>query len=136
MRLTLLAAVIGSLTTLSVANATEIFAGERAQQIAQDSIIIDTHIDVPWRLMNDWEDMSGAAERGDYDYERAVAGGLNAPFMAIYIPSSYEDNGAYTLANHLIDFVESMVYRAPDKYAIAHRSADIYEHFEQGLISL
>lgn len=136
MRLTLLAAVIGSLTTLSVANATEIFAGERAQQIAQDSIIIDTHIDVPWRLMNDWEDMTGAAERGDYDYERAVAGGLNAPFMAIYIPSSYEDNGAYTLANHLIDFVESMVYRAPDKYAIAHRSADIYEHFEQGLISL
>ena len=137
MRLTLLATVIGTLVaTLSPVHATEIFAGERAQQIAQQSIIIDTHIDVPWRLINDWEDMTGASERGDYDYERAVAGGLNAPFMAIYIPSSYEDNGAYTLANQLIDYVEAMVYRGPDKYAIPHRAKDIYEHFEQGLISL
>lgn len=136
MRLTLLASVIGSLMAFNAAHATEIFAGERAQQIAQQSIIIDTHIDVPWRLFNDWEDLTAAAERGDYDYERATAGGLNAPFMAIYIPSSYEDNGAYRLANHLIDYVEAMVYRGPDKYAIPERASDIYEHFEKGLISL
>lgn len=136
MRLTLLASVIGSLMTFNAAHATEIFAGERAQQIAQQSIIIDTHIDVPWRLFNDWEDLTGAAERGDYDYERATAGGLNAPFMAIYIPSTYEDNGAYRLANHLIDYVEAMVYRGSDKYAIPQRASDIYEHFEKGLISL
>lgn len=140
MRKSLLAASMASVLAASLlpfnASATEIFASERAIQIAQDSIIIDTHIDVPWRLINDWEDLTQASERGDFDYERARAGGLNAPFMAIYIPSSYEDNGAYTLANHLIDFVESMVYRAPDKYAIAHHSDDIQAHFEQGLISL
>lgn len=125
-----------SAVNLHAAQATEIFASERAQQIAQDTLIIDTHIDVPWRLMNDWEDMTQAAERGDFDYQRAVAGGLNAPFMAIYIPSSYEDNGAYTLANHLIDFVEAMVHRGPDKFAIARTAADLENHFEQGLISL
>ncbi|RUO23041.1 peptidase M19 [Aliidiomarina minuta] len=133
---TLTTALACTLVFTSSSYATEIFASERAKQIAQDSLIIDTHIDVPWRLMNDWEDMTGSAERGDYDYERAVAGGLNAPFMAIYIPSSYEDNGAYTLANQLIDFVESMVYRAPDKYAIPHRADDLSEHQQQGLISL
>lgn len=135
MRYSILAAAIGFLS-VSAASATDIFASERAQQIAKDTLIIDTHIDVPWRLMNDWEDMTQAAERGDYDYERAVAGGLNAPFMAIYIPSSYEENGAYTLANHLIDFVESMVYRAPEKYAIPHRSEDLVKNFNNGLISL
>lgn len=136
MRFCILTSLALGLTVSIPAQATEIFAGERAQRIAQESIIIDTHIDVPWRLMNDWEDMTGAAERGDYDYYRAKEGGLNAPFMAIYIPSSYEDNGAYTLANQLIDYVESMVYRAPDKYAIAHSTDDIYQHFEDGLISL
>lgn len=84
------------LLTTSDLHATEIIAGERAQAIAQRSLIIDTHIDVPWRLINDWEDVSRATERGDFDYERAVAGGLNAPFMAIYIPSRYETSGAYT----------------------------------------
>lgn len=136
MRLTLLASVIGSLITFNATHATEIFASERAQQIAEQSIIIDTHIDAPWRLFNDWEDLTGAAERGDYDYQRAAAGGLNAPFMAIYIPSTYEDNGAYRLANHLIDYVEALVYRGPDKYAIPHQAKDIYEHFKKGLISL
>lgn len=136
MRMMILSSIIAGMAFATPSYATEIFAGERAQQIAQDSIIIDTHIDVPWRLMNHWEDMTGAAERGDYDFERAKQGGLNAPFMAIYIPSSYEDDGAYNLANQLIDMVESMVYRAPDKYAIAYSSEDIFEHFEQGLISL
>lgn len=136
MRITLLATLVIGLTVSTASHATEIFAGERAQRIAQDSIIIDTHIDVPWRLINDWEDMTGAAERGDYDYERARQGGLNAPFMAIYIPSNRENNGAYALANQLIDMVEAMVYRAPDKYAIADSVDDIYRHFEEGLISL
>lgn len=133
--LLLLATLIGVSASIPL-SATEIFAGEKARQLAADTIIIDTHIDVPWRLMMDWEDLTKAAQRGDFDYERARAGGLNAPFMAIYVPSSYEDNGAYTLANHLIDFVESLVFRAPDKYAIAYSSADIYSHAEQGLISL
>lgn len=133
--LLLLATLIGVSASIPL-SATEIFAGEKARQLAADTIIIDTHIDVPWRLMMDWEDLTKAAQRGDFDYERARAGGLNAPFMAIYVPSSYEDNGAYTLANHLIDFVESLVFRAPDKYGIAYSSADIYSHAEQGLISL
>lgn len=135
MRSLLYIALFGASIAVPAA-ATEIFAGEKARQLAADTIIIDTHIDVPWRLMMDWEDLTQAAERGDFDYERARAGGLNAPFMAIYVPSSYEDNGAYTLANHLIDFVESLVFRAPDKYAIAYDSADIFTHAEQGLISL
>ncbi|WP_198677959.1 dipeptidase [Aliidiomarina shirensis] len=133
-----------SLTALTVAmvglglsaQATEVTASERAIRIAQESMIIDTHIDVPYRLINDWEDVSKATERGDFDYERAVSGGLNAPFMAIYIPSSYEDNGAYTLANHLIDFMEALVYRAPEQFAIPHSADDLFAHKEAGLMSL
>lgn len=117
--------------------AAEIFtASERAREIAKNTLIIDTHIDVPWRLQNDWEDVTDATQRGDFDYVRAVEGGLNAPFMAIYIPASYENNGAYTLANQLIDFMESLVYRAPEKFAIPHHSDDLFRHFEANLISL
>lgn len=132
-----IAALILAISGVSVsAHATDITASERAIRIAQESMIIDTHIDVPYRLINDWEDVSKATQRGDFDYERAVVGGLNAPFMAIYIPSSYEDNGAYTLANHLIDFMEALVYRAPEKFAIPHSVDDLFAHKEAGLMSL
>ena len=110
---------------------------QQANKIAQSQLIIDTHIDVPYRLHDDWEDVTQATKRGEFDYPRAKAGGLNAPFMSIYIPSSYEKKGGgYLLANQLIDSMEALVGRAPDKFAIAYSSADLAKHFKAGKISL
>lgn len=110
---------------------------QQANKIAQSQLIIDTHIDVPYRLHDDWEDVSKATKRGEFDYPRAKAGGLNAPFMSIYIPSSYEKKGGgYLLANQLIDNMEALVGRAPDKFAMAYNSADLAKHFKEGKISL
>ena len=65
----------------------------RAQVLAQDLLIADTHVDVPYRLVEEMEDISIATEGGDFDYPRAVAGGLNAPFMSIYVPASLQETG-------------------------------------------
>lgn len=109
----------------------------RAQQLAQQMLIVDTHIDVPYRLQDKWEDVSVAAPGGEFDYPRAKAGGLNAPFMSVYIPSSYEKSGGgYLLANQLIDSMEALVGRAPDKFAMAYNADDLAKHFNQGKISL
>ena len=82
----------------------------RAIEIAQSSIIIDTHIDVPYRIVEEWEDVSVATEGGDFDYPRAVAGGLNAPFMSIYTPAGLEEEGrSKEVAENLIDLVNRIV---------------------------
>ncbi|MGP9801587.1 dipeptidase [Rheinheimera sp. NSM] len=108
-----------------------------AQQLAQQYIIIDTHIDVPYRLHKDWEDVTVATQRGEFDYPRAQAGGLNAPFMSIYIPASYErSGGGYQLANQLIDSMEALVGRAPDKFAMAYSSQDVLDQFGSAKVSL
>jgi membrane dipeptidase len=100
-------------------------------------MLIDTHIDVPYRLEEDWEDVSQATKRGNFDYPRAVKGGLNAPFMSIYIPASLEKTGgSYLLANKLIDSMEALVGRAPDKFAMAYSSSDIERNFKAGKLSL
>lgn len=110
---------------------------QQAQRIAQQNIIIDTHIDVPYRLHKRWEDVSQATTHGEFDYPRAIQGGLNAPFMSIYIPSSFERNGgSYQLANQLIDSMEALVGRAPDKFAMAYSSQDVIEQFGSGKVSL
>ena len=109
----------------------------KAQDIAASSIIVDTHIDVPYRLEEQWVDVSIATEGGDFDYPRARAGGLNAPFMSIYTPASLEASGtSRATADRLIDLVNDIVERAPDKFAIALSPADVEAHFARGLISL
>ena len=112
-------------------------ASAKAIKIAHDNILIDTHIDVPYRLQEKWEDVTQATEQGDFDYPRAKAGGLNAPFMSIYIPATLDNSAKSTdMADKLIDYVEAIVGRAPDKFAIAKSSDDVVAQFKQGLISL
>ena len=111
---------------------------ERAQELTQRYVIVDGHIDVPYRMTEFEEDITEATDGGDFDYPRARAGGLNAPFMSIFIPADRQEieGSAKTLADSLIDMVEGFVERAPDKYAIATSVADVQQHKEAGLISL
>jgi membrane dipeptidase len=108
-----------------------------ANAIATNSIIVDTHIDVPYRLEETPADISKATDDGDFDYPRAVKGGLNAPFMSIYTPASLEaEGGSKEVAEKLIDMVEGFVAQWPDKFAIATSPADIREQFAAGIMSL
>jgi membrane dipeptidase len=109
----------------------------RAREIAHDAIIIDTHIDVPYRVVEAWEDVSVATDGGDFDYPRAVAGGLNVPFMSIYTPAGLEAEGrSKEVADQLIDIVNRIASESPDKFAIALSPDDVEAQFAQGLISL
>jgi membrane dipeptidase len=118
-------------------SADPIKTSSKARELAQKAIIVDSHIDVPYRVNNQWEDVTKATQGGDFDYPRAKAGGLNAPFMSIYVPASLDRSVESTkLAHRLVDSVEAIVGRAPNKFAIATSVADVEKQFAQGLISL
>ena len=128
-----------SLALSSPINANTIIPSDKAIKLAHDTILIDTHIDVPYRIHDKWADVTKATDGGDFDYPRAVKGGLNAPFMSIYIPAHLEFEGkgkSFQLANQLIDGMEAIAFRAPDKFAIASSTNDIETQFKQGKMSL
>ena len=109
----------------------------KAQKLARQFIIVDTHIDVPFRLRMKWEDISGRTASGDFDYVRAVQGGLNAPFMSVYIPAELEkQGGSKALADTLITMVESFARMWPTKFALARSVDDVTRQFRKNLISL
>jgi membrane dipeptidase len=111
-------------------------AQQLAQQLARQFLIVDTHIDVPYRLHMAFEDVSQAAG-GDFDYPRAVEGGLDALFMSIYIPAGIDEaGGARAFAHKLIDDVEALTRDHPDKFAPASCAADVLRAKEQGLIAM
>ncbi len=101
---------------------------EKASQLAQQLIIIDTHVDVPYRLVEKMADISIRTEDGHFDYPRARSGGLDAPFMSIYIPAKKQvTGGEKAYADFLIDMVEDFEKKWPDKFAVAKSTTDILE---------
>ncbi|MBU2492172.1 MAG: dipeptidase [Bacteroidetes bacterium] len=109
----------------------------KALELAQKYIIIDTHIDLPSELKNNFSDITKETESGCFDFVRAKEGGLNVPFMSIYTSANLVKKGeSKKAADRLIDIVEEMRNRWPDKFAIAVSTKDIKQQFEKGLISM
>jgi membrane dipeptidase len=110
---------------------------ERARDLARRLIVVDTHIDVPYRLEEGWEDVTRPTEGGHFDFERARRGGLDAAWMSIYVPASHQTTGgAKALADRLIDRVEALVGRAPDRAVIATSPAAVEAAARAGKLAL
>ncbi|MBU0561252.1 MAG: dipeptidase, partial [Bacteroidetes bacterium] len=109
----------------------------KAKELAGKFIIVDTHIDLPLRLRGKDIDITKKSSEGEMDYLRAVEGGLDAPFMSIYIPSRLEESeAADKYAEELISVVEELVQKHPEKFALAKTSSDIVANFANKKISL
>ncbi len=112
----------------------------KAIKYAQDFIIVDGHIDLPFRLnkevflFNKNIDLNYETN-GNFDIPKAKRGGLNCPFMAIYIPSEKKENEAYQFANSLIDLMENVINYNKD-FNFAYSPTDVLENFKNGRISL
>lgn len=111
--------------------------GDAEAGLAGEILILDTHMDSPMLLLNAEGKYDLADSPGNFNYEKARKGGLDAAFMAVYIsPSMRESGGAYDLANKMIDLIEESISNNPDKFAPALTPDDIKNNFTRRLISL
>lgn len=112
-------------------------ATDAARRLAQDAIIVDTHIDAPGMLQERWADLGQEAPDREFDYPRARAGGLDIAFMSIYTSAREDEAGeAWQSAHAQIDAVEALVYRHPDKFAILTSPRDVERLREGGRVLL
>jgi len=97
---------------------------ERADRLAHTLMIVDTHLDVPYHLLEHPADVAERTFTADFDYPRAIEGGLDCAFFAVYVPHSYEvKGGAKEFAENTITGIEQLVARRPDRFALV-RTAD------------
>lgn len=117
---------------------------KKANELAQQFILADGHVDLPYRLRvknfrlsKEFIGIPIETEEGDFDYVRSKKGGLDAPFMSIYIPASYqEEGGAKALADSLIDMVNGIINAHPDKFGPGLTPDQIEANHKKGIISL
>ena len=112
-------------------------AQDAATRLAQDAIIVDTHIDAPGILMDAWADLGVEAKDREFDHPKSRAGGLDVAFMSIYTsPKQDADGSAWHVANQMIDGVEALVQRHPGKFAILASPKDAARLIEGGRVLL
>ncbi len=102
-----------------------------AHELAQEIIIIDTHLDTPIQLYMQ-QDKNGTYEditkktSLHFDCERALSGGLNVPFFVIFTPPSAEDKGtAFKMANEIIQILEDIKKKSPNKFRLVKSPDEI-----------
>ena len=117
----------------------------RAERLAQQYIITDGHVDLPYRLKvrnfrleREFLGIPIETDEGDFDFVRARQGGLDAPFMSIYLPSvnQEEPGSSKRLADTLINMVEGIAQAHPDKFLVAYTPKDCEQAHKLGKVAL
>ncbi len=117
---------------------------KKANELAQKYIIVDGHVDLPYRLKvknfrldKEYLGVPYQTTDGDFDYVRARKGGLDAPFMSIFIPSSFQvDGGAKELADSLINMITYIAKGQSKYFTIAKSPQDIIKAHKKGKVAL
>ncbi len=117
---------------------------QKADELAHRFILLDGHVDLPYRMgvknFRPTRELLGipiSSDKGDFDYERARKGGLDVPFMAVYVPADYQKSGGgKAFADQTIDMIESIIAAHPDKFAKAPTVRSVRDNFAKGLMSL
>ena len=113
----------------------------QAEKLSKENIIIDGHIDLPFRLYKknllfEKNIKLNKETSGNFDIPKAIRGGLDSPFMSIYIPSEKNFDEAYELANNLIDLVDNIIKSNQKNLAHANGPSDVERNFIDNKISL
>jgi membrane dipeptidase len=108
-----------------------------ATRLATELLIVDTHIDLPSRLLEDNPDVSVRTKDGDFDYVRARSGGLDVAFMSIYVSSELEGTTKATArAEKEIAAVLGLARSWPEKFAVVTSTDNVDREAGRGRILL
>lgn len=98
---------------------------KEAEKICKKYLIVDTHIDLPDWLYDQWFDVTQPSA-GEMDYPRSIKGGLDLAFMSVYTSPSLEGTGKSKIkADSMINLVHKMVTTWPDKFAFIYKTSEI-----------
>ncbi len=123
--------------TTSCSNQTEDRSDFSAEEFTREALVVDSHIDTPYAVWRNNRDVILGNSTLEFDYPRAVEGGLDVAFMVAFVPPSMEEDGTATeFADKMFDYIESLETHAPSKVAIATCTNDVRTIKKQGKVAL
>jgi membrane dipeptidase len=99
-----------------------------------NSIVTDAHNDVLLDVMRG-KDISIRSSTGHSDLIRFKEGGVDLQVFSVWMGPDYGMGKAFNQANQMIDSLESIIERNPDKIALVRNDEEAYEVISQNKIA-
>ena len=130
---------VALLLALAVPGYAQSAVSEKAREIQNSALIVDTHADTPQRFLDENYDIGSTdpKDHGHISLDKAKAGNLGAEFFSIWVDP--ETNQGH-FAHHTLDLIDSVYEQAarhPDRMMMAFSVADMERaHREHKLAAL
>jgi membrane dipeptidase len=124
------------LVALLLSGQARIVSEAEVQRVHRAALLIDTHNDVPWRVVDGF-DIGSKGGEWHTDLTRLKAGGLGAVFFVAYVSSDYVNgNRSAHRTLQLIDAIRrNIVDRYPKDFAFAGSAGEIEQARKDGKIA-
>ena len=115
-----------------------------AMQVYDDAIVIDTHNDMPSRMMDGYDadvrhEPGWGRDRGETDLPRLVESGITAQFFAAYVDARYAQtrpDESWARAEAEMDTIHAFVNRHPDRLIPGTTSRDVLRAKREGKVAV
>jgi len=116
----------------------------RALRLYREAYVIDTHNDMPSRILDDGYDPDVRhppgfrPTEGNTDFPRLVESGITAEFMSAWVDAPYAERAGASLARALqhIETIHAFVDRHPDRLLFATTAADVRRAKAEGKVAI
>jgi membrane dipeptidase len=116
----------------------------RALRVYREAYVIDTHNDMPSRILDDGYDPDVRhppgfrPTEGNTDFPRLVESGMTAEFMSAWVDAPYAVRPGASLARALqhIETIHAFVDRHPDRLLFATTAADVRRAKAEGKVAI
>ena len=109
---------------------------ERAQQLHDMAIVVDTHCDTTQRLLDPTWNIAERHDHGHVDIPRLREGGCGAVFFAVWAPGPMESGAGLAAARRQVDCIRKTVVAHADDLALARSAGEIRAANEAGKIAI
>ena len=118
---------------------------DRAARLWRESIVIDTHVDMPTKVLDDGYDPDvrhaagfGATE-GHVDLPRLTASGITAVWMSAWVDAPYaltQPDSSFERAMLYVDSIRAFTARHPDRLILATTAAEVERAKGEGKVAI
>ena len=97
-----------------------------AAALHQRALVVDTHIDVPYRFVENDFDLTERQSQGHFDFVRAREGGLDASFFVVFVESEHNQPGTHPKATGgAFARAQEIIARIEEKLAASAEVAEL-----------
>ena len=117
----------------------------RAMAIYRSAIVIDTHNDLPTKMLDDGYDADVrhrpgfAKDEGETDLPRLVESGITAQYLSAFVDAEYtlhRPDQSYARVLAYIDTIHAFTTRHPDKLLFATTADDVRRAKQEGKVAI